>query len=469
MQFNKKTILALCIGVFGVVSSYAQQKNVVSAINYLGYYNKDKDPNDLIEAKKYIDLATLDAETGAKAKTWSNRAEIYMNIHNSKDPKLADLKNGALDEAAKAYAQTVKLDEKGNYPQAKQGLKICAIIASNSGIENFKAGKYPEALNSFEKSIQLNEEFLQRIDSNAVYNAALSAEKSKNYDKAIQYFQKAIDIKYGGNEDGPMLYSLLAESYQKKGDKPNYIATIQKGRQAFSNDKQLILSELNYFIEAGKYKEAITNLELAMTKEPSNEIFPFNIGVIYDQLANPGEGKPVPTEKEFNEFIEKAEAAYKKAIELNPNYFDALYNIGALYFNRAVKQSEIVNNIKDNNKYKIESAKVDEIFKKSLPYLEKGEEIRTNDIITYKNLISTLQKLYLMTEQTEKSIACQSRLVGGPNKIAIGDEISAIEEKLGKPIKVNTTKGKFYSTDVLDYPEYTIYMDGGYLTKWVKK
>lgn len=469
MQFNKKTILALCIGFYGASSTFAQQKNVVSAINYLGYYNKDKDASDLMEAKKYIDLATLDAETGAKAKTWSNRAEIYMLLYNSKDAKVADLKNGSLDEAAKAYAQTVKLDEKNNYPQAKDGLKICAIIASNAGIENFKAAKFPEALNSFEKSIQLNEEFLQKTDSNAIYNAALSAEKSQNYDKAVQYFHKAIDIKYGGNEDGPMLHSLLAESYLKKGDKVNYISTIQKGRQLYSNDKQLILSELNYFIEAGKYKEAITNLELAMSKEPNNEIFPFNIGVIYDNLANPGEGKTAPTEKEFNEFVEKAEAAYKKAIEINPNYFDALYNIGALYFNRAVKQSEIVNNIKDNNKYKIESANVDEIFKKSLPFLEKGEEIRTNDVSTYKNLISTLQKLYLMTEQTEKSVAAKSRLAGGPNKIIIGDEIAAVEEKLGKPLKVDTTKGKFYSTEVLDYPEYTLYMDGGFLTKWVKK
>jgi hypothetical protein len=46
-----------------------------------------------------------------------------MNLHNSKDPKVADLKNGALDEATKAYTQTVKYDEKGNFPQAKQGIK----------------------------------------------------------------------------------------------------------------------------------------------------------------------------------------------------------------------------------------------------------------------------------------------------------------------------------------------------------
>lgn len=468
MQFNKKTILIFCALAFGSMGVFAQQKNVVSAINYLGYYNKDKDINDLIEAKKYIDLATEDAETSTKAKTWANRAEIYMNLHNSKDPKAADLKKGALDEASKAYSQTLKLDEKGNFPQAKQGIKVCGIISSNAGIENFKAQKYAEALDNFEKSIQINES-IQLVDSNAIYNAALSAEKSQNYDKAIQYFQKSIDINYGGKEDGPLLYSLLADCYLKKGDKEKYISIIQKGRAAYSNDKQLILSELNYFIEAGKYKEAITNLELAMSKEPTNEIYPFNIGVIYDNMANPSEGKAAPAEKEFNEFVEKAEAAYKKALEINPNYFDALYNIGALYFNRAVKQSEIVNNIKDNNKFKIESAKVDEIFKKSLPYLEKGEEIRTNDIGTYKNLISTLQKLYLMTEQTEKSVACKSRLAGGPNGILIGDELSSVEEKLGKALKTTTTKGKYFSTDVLDYPEYTVYMDGGLLTKWVKK
>jgi hypothetical protein len=54
MQFNKKTILALCIGFYGATSTFAQQKNVVSAINYLGYYNKDKDANDLIEAKNIL-------------------------------------------------------------------------------------------------------------------------------------------------------------------------------------------------------------------------------------------------------------------------------------------------------------------------------------------------------------------------------------------------------------------------------
>jgi hypothetical protein len=74
-----------------------------------------------------------------------------------------------------------------------------------------------------------------------------------------------------------------------------------------------------------------------------------------------------------------------------------------------------------------------------------------------------------MTEQTEKSVACKARLAGGPNKIMIGDEMGAVEEKLGKPTKVDSTKGKFYATEVLDFPEYTLYMDGGFLTKWVKK
>ncbi len=472
MQLNFKIkYLIAATGLLYISSktTFAQQKNVVSAINYLGYYNKDKDPNDLIEAKKFIDLATADPETGVKAKTWSNRAEIYMNLYNAKDPKLAEFKSGAFDEAVKAYAQTVKYDEKKNFPQAQRGLKVSAIIVSNAGIENYKAEKYAEALIDFEKAVQLNQEYLGLVDSNAIYNAALSAEKANNHDKAIQYFQKAIEIKYGGSDYGPRLVGLLADEYLKKGDKANYIATVQKGRTAYPNDKSLIIAELNYFIEAGKYKEAVSNLELAMSKEPENEIFPFNIGVIYDQMANPGEGKTAPAEKEFNEYVEKAETYYKKALQVNPDYFDALYNLGALYFNKAVKLNEIVNNIKDPNKYKAESAKVDAMFKSSLPYLEKGEEVRTNDVATYKSLISTLQKLYLMTEQAPKAILCKQRLAGGPNGIVIGDEVKSVTDKLGVALKTTTVKGKLYSTDILDYPEYTLYMDGGLLTKWVKK
>ena len=74
-----------------------------------------------------------------------------------------------------------------------------------------------------------------------------------------------------------------------------------------------------------------------------------------------------------------------------------------------------------------------------------------------------------MTEQTQKSVDCKTRLAGGPNAIKLGDELPAIEEKLGKPLKVDVQKGKFYNTEVLDFAEYTLYMDGGFLTKWVKK
>jgi tetratricopeptide (TPR) repeat protein len=480
MQFNKKTILALCIGFYGASNTFAQQKNVVSAINYLGYYNKDKDANDLMEAKKYIDLATLDAETGAKAKTWSNRAEIYMLLYNCKDAKVADLKNGSLDEAAKAYAQTVKLDEKNNYPQAKDGLKICAIIAYNQGNTFYdeamkseddatKTDRFTKAVESYEKSIFIHKNNLKSIDSNAVYNAAISALAGKNYDKAISYFQEAIDLKYGANLKGPKLYSLLSQTYKLKGDVENYKSSIVKGRTLYPNDGELLEIQTNMFIVEKKYKEAIDNIDLAVSKDPKNEQLLFRIGLIYDNLTELKKGESNVNQAEIEDYLNKAEIYYKKALEINPEYFDAIYGLGVLYYNKAVKLNEELSNIKDQKKYDAANAKVDEAFKKSLPIMEKGEEIRTNDYESYKVLLSSLQKLYLMTEQTEKSVAAKGRLAGGPNKIIIGDEIAAVEEKLGKPLKIDSTKGKFYTSDVLDYPEYTLYMDGGFLTKWVKK
>jgi CO dehydrogenase/acetyl-CoA synthase beta subunit len=125
-------------------------------------------------------------------------------------------------------------------------------------------------------------------------------------------------------------------------------------------------------------------------------------------MANPREGK-APTQKEFDDYFGKASAQYDLALQLNPNYFDALYNKGAMYFNRAVKMNDATNNIKDPKKYEAESKKVDAAFKESLPILEKAETIGTEDQETIQSLLQTLQKLYMMTEQQDKAKAIRAK------------------------------------------------------------
>jgi hypothetical protein len=80
-----------------------------------------------------------------------------------------------------------------------------------------------------------------------------------------------------------------------------------------------------------------------------------------------------------------------------------MYNLGALYFNKAVKQNDYANSITDNKKYDIESKKADELFRKSLPYMEKAEAMHPNEINSLRALYNSLSMLYRMTDQAAKA------------------------------------------------------------------
>ena len=49
--------------------------------------------------------------------------------------------------------------------------------------------------------------------------------------------------------------------------------------------------------------------------------------------------------------FEDAEKSYKTCIEMNPEFFDANYNLGVLYFNKAVKIYEDASRISDNTEF----------------------------------------------------------------------------------------------------------------------
>ncbi len=389
---KKAVVLIALVGLANFAN--AQNKNIVSAINYFGYYVKDKSVTDLAEAKKYIDMATEHEETKSKAKMWMNRAQIYQAISDSKDEKVKALSANPLDEAAKAYQQTMKFDDKKAYPEASGNLIYCANSFLNSGVAFFNEKNYAQAVDNFEKSININKESFKLIDSNAIFNAALAADRGNMTDKAKQYLQELISMNYGGAENGSRNYSMLAAVYKKENNTEKFLETIAAGRKAFPNDKDLIIEELNFYLAAGKDKEAQANLDLAIKNDPNNQTLHFALGTIYDRL----------------EQFENAEASYKKAIEIKNDYFDALYNLGALYFNKGAKQTSLVNDIKDDAKYKVAMAKVDEIFKQSLPYLEKAEQVGTEDKATFKDLLNTLKSLYARTEQTEKMNAVKEKL-----------------------------------------------------------
>jgi tetratricopeptide (TPR) repeat protein len=383
----KKQLLLIGILVGALQLGFAQQARVVSAFNLLNSYNQTKDIDELRKAKENIDQATENAGTAAKQKTWFYRGNVYWAMHENKDASFTA--NGAdpLMEAISAYQKAVELEPKGQFTdEARTKIEMGSNIMLNSGVKAFNEKDLNGALAYFEKSMQIKES-MGVIDTVGLANAAMTSMAAKQYDKAIAYYGRINS--FGNSKDG-LTYLQLSRAHKAKGDTATSLKVIQEGRTKFPDDAALVTDELNIYLQGGKDKEAETMLKVAIEKDPNNHILHFASGTIYDKLGNRA----------------NALAAYQKAIEIKPDYFDAYYNLGAVYFNEGKRLQDIANNEKDNKKYEAGKKLADAEFEKALPVLEKALALLPDDVST----LQSLKQLYFRMGLTEKYNEVKKRL-----------------------------------------------------------
>ncbi|MDD5695616.1 MAG: hypothetical protein PHD61_09995 [Bacteroidales bacterium] len=86
-----------------------------------------------------------------------------------------------------------------------------------------------------------------------------------------------------------------------------------------------------------------------------------------------------------------AEKSYLDAIRLDENYYDANYNLGALYVNKVASIVEIANALPLGDPgYDPLKKQADEMLLKAIPYLEKAASLNPED----KNALISLKEIY---------------------------------------------------------------------------
>lgn len=422
---NKKIILSCLALSVSVGSLLAQKAKVVSAYNYITAYQRSQKCSELTKGREAIDAAAENDQTRGDAKTWYYRGHVYFFI--SEDKNCQSIDPDALGKSFDSYSKALRLnikdpsyhnlDIENNQEHAMkffqalmdkntkfEDMEYTGTILGerfpimsnrfvNLGVEQYQAKKYEQSLESFGKGIFLAQ-MGGRVDSIAIFYAALSAEKAGKKKEATDLYNALIQIKFHGDDDGPKVFGYLSQLHKSEGEAEKAIAVIKQGRQRYPNDKGLILEELDYYLQAGKNQEALANLKLAIDKDPKNEILHYAQGTILDKM---GEN-------------DRAEESYKNALSINPNHFDANYNMGAMFFNKGVEWNNKANDLplSEKKKYQEFSKNADEQFKKALPFLEKAHEINPNDVDVAKPLL----KIYQMQNETEKYKALKEK-VGG--------------------------------------------------------
>lgn len=344
------------------VQALGQKSAIQTAYNWLRYQELDK-------AKEAIDGAVQNETTRGVAKAWYYRGSIYHAIFESTDEKFKGLKPGSLGEARKSYEEALVLDSKKEFSDdIMKRLEIVASQSLNDGVDQFKAENYRGAMLAFGLSADINQKHFNRVDTLGIYNRALAADKAGETKVAMDDFVYLTTVGFGGSK----MFSILVNMYLDRQDTVSALDALTKGQAKYPEDGTLITQALNIYLSSGRDQEAYAKNEQAIAASPANPVLYYIKGNLADKMGRK----------------EEAIAAYKKAIELKPDYFDANYNLGAMFFNDGAEMANQANKIPTSKMAEYDAAKkkFDAKFQEALPYLEKAHKLNPDDVGTMQSL-----------------------------------------------------------------------------------
>lgn len=431
--------IVLASAVLVSVSSFAQ-KEELKALKKI--YAKDiPSTNDMADYKANVaKLETLATEEGDK---------VYANFYKCMLPVMDVISFGAsVTPVQLASAYNLKaitdlatgLNATLDY-EKKVGKKVYTddiietITTTKPTLINIAVGlgdnkKYKEAADVLYAIYVLD-----KNDKDKLFYAATYAVNGLDYDKALDYYSQLKAMNYSG--EGTIYWATnkatkKEETFANKTERDLFIKTgtheksrdekldskrgeiyknialilVQKGKveeakaavaeakKENPNDSSLILTEADLYLKVNDYATYTKLVNDALAKDPNNVDLVYNLGVISGNA---------------NKF-EEAEAYYKKALTIDPNYFNANLNLAELKLRADEKLVTEMNKLgtseKDNKRYEALKAEREKNFKSVLPYLEKAVELQSDNESAKKTLLS----VYNALEMTDKYKALKAKM-----------------------------------------------------------
>ena len=343
---------------------------------------------DLENAKKNIELASADATCATDPATWYYKAFILKDYYRNKESNIknAPSRNSAIEAAKK----NISLDPKNKYAEeCKKIIGFLSVSYYNDAAKDLNEQKFALAHDNYIRYIE-TATIAQpnKIDTSAIFYAGYSAYMANNFPKAKEYLTKAKDLKYNDAN----LYYYLGKSYWSTGEKDKSYEVLNAGSKLYPENKEIILTMVNNYIEDGKLKSLEATLDKATQVDGKNIDLKLTHALVCEKLSESEKG-------EEEKYFKKSEALYKSVIKVDPNNVRANYNLAILYYNQAV-------NIIDKMDADTDLTTIDKIqdqcvviFKQSLPYMEKAYSLNPSR----KDVLEGLAGIYFALNDLPKS------------------------------------------------------------------
>jgi len=377
---------------------------------------------DVAKAKEAIELAIEKEKekNKPKAANWEVRAKVFLAILESKDPEVQKLSDNPAKEIMASMERCKEID-------GEDGRTYTGLITSIPGVPSVKDRAFTalfnkgievqdepeEALKVFE---QIAEYFPENID--AIKNAGYFALRAEQYDKAISLYKKAIadekvfeeylkmrnENKQEGEEDmdGSDVYVSIVSAYDMKAretDNEEEKKKILKEQFDFINEVAVpkypsemafVSRKINYYIQTDQTESAIKELEQGAKLDPKNDVFLWNLGILHQEAGNE----------------DKAKESFKKALEVNPECFQAAFGLGSIPYNKGAKLLNDVSLSDYNDKESAAMKKIFGLFKEAIPQMEKAHQMNDKD----EQIIRILARMYKELGMKDKEKAMMEKL-----------------------------------------------------------
>ncbi len=363
--------------------------------------------NKLDEAKSIIDVTVGNTEfmndkkgnpSKNAAKAYYLKALIYFAIDTTSVQSFKSLAPNARSDAKAAFdkahetdksAATFINDANGVLPltddQIRGQLAQAYLDRAVKAYQNDK--DYKKAFDDIETVV-----FFMPNDTTQLMNAGVYfGPAADDYDKALTYIDRY--YKAGGKHQDAYIQE-ISIYYDKKKDYAKTLDVISRARKAFPKNTEFVKYELNIYLTDKKYDKARSTVKEILRDNPEDKESFYLLGQLNAELGN----------------LDSARLAYKKATDLDPNYFEAQLDLAKIYLADALKikaeRDKLGISPADIQKRKVLFDQLQKQYTIALPYWERALQIRGDD----EAVLYTLDEIYTSLVMDDKAAVIKKKM-----------------------------------------------------------
>ena len=285
----------------------------------------------------HTDLAIAHDKSKNMPTAWSYRALLASRIALIDTTDIANSieKQKIASEAIQKATELNTKSDKAVETDVADAKEFVANALANRGTIAYRKKDYPAAYEAF------SEMTVKDPNDTAMYvNAGLMARLSQKYPETITNYRKAIELGY---KDSYTLYSQIIDvTVSDLKDSVKYLEVLNEASAKFPDSTIFIGRITDYYTKKGDVAKSQEMLKKLADKDPKNPVYQYYIGETYFKQALTLQEKrnkvDVKKKKEYDDLtvkmmsnIDMSLPYYKKALELDPKYADAVDKLKSIY------------------------------------------------------------------------------------------------------------------------------------------